>query len=114
MLYISLEFLEQRVNKQLSLQELFLFNRAIKQALELEVPEEVSLEFLAKEMEVEVLGKVLKDRFKAFTLEPVPKIPYASVEELEVLVESVDYFVEDLGVLFSEQTYLEFVVCYSL
>jgi hypothetical protein len=55
---------EQRVGKQLSLQELLLVNRAIEEALELYIPEEVALEFTRKEVEFKVFGKVIENQLK--------------------------------------------------
>jgi hypothetical protein len=82
MLYLR-ELGHDGINEKLGLQELFLIDGAIEEALELQVPEEVPLELSRKEMVLEVLREVTQDLLEGIGVLS-PDITNASVEQDEI------------------------------
>ena len=95
MLYLLLILLKNRVDKKLSLKELFLFNRAIEESLKRQIPKEVLLKLFAKEMVLKILGKVVHYLLKGILM-LLMKISECSMEKREISVVDVKELIEYL------------------
>jgi hypothetical protein len=95
------------------LQELFLVNRAVKEALKLKIPEEVALIFSCKEVILEVLCEVSYDLLECERV-LLEESSDRAMEEFEISMISIKQPVKDLAVLLTERCSVKFVVSNGL